>query len=50
VEAGDIAGWNFGNRLAEQIRGFGPATAESERHIMRLDSGQFLNDGRGVFS
>jgi hypothetical protein len=48
VETGDIAGGNFGDSLAEQIRGFGPATAESECHIVGLNTRQFLDDRRGV--
>ena len=34
----DIARGYFGDCLAEKISGFGPATAESEGHIVSFDS------------
>jgi hypothetical protein len=48
VEAWDIARGNFGDRLAEKISSFGPATAESKGDIVALDSGEFLDDSGGV--
>jgi hypothetical protein len=48
VEAWDIARGNFGDRLAEKISRFGPATAKSESNIVALDAREFLDDGGGV--
>jgi hypothetical protein len=48
VETGDIAGGNFGDSLAEQIRGFGPATAEGEGNIVAVNARELLDDDGGV--
>jgi hypothetical protein len=48
VEAWDIARGNFGDRLAEKISSFGPATAESKGDIVALDAREFLDNGRGI--
>jgi hypothetical protein len=48
MKAGDIAGGNFRNCLAEQIRGFGPATTEGEGNIVAVNARELLDYGGGV--
>jgi hypothetical protein len=38
MEAWDFARWNFDNRFPQKISCLGPATAESEGHIVSFDS------------
>jgi hypothetical protein len=48
VEAWDIARGNLGNRFAQKIGGFSPATAKSESNIVALDAREFLDNDRGI--
>lgn len=48
VEPGDLIGWNFSNRLADEIGSFGPTAPEGEGDVMLSNTASASDSGRRI--